>query len=624
MNKLFLLLVVTLMSISSFASVTVTQTKERISYLFKVEGVNTKLIQRDGQKFAQVTFKGIGDHQGVFGQIGNPELPVIQFVLETSDINSIKITWEAESNKALALSAPLYPVQPSFSKSASKRPDLVINKSVQDIKDRYKIRPIGSVNGVKRVLVTLFPYEYQSLTHSYKLYSTFKVAAKAAQHKSVDQESILFIVGSAFKDSAGLKKYMEFKQELGFKVITHVVNFFNRKPEKIRAKIKEVYNQEAGRLKYILIIGDSGDVPGQEAKFIVGTTDNYYRSIDTDDYESDINSPDLGVGRLTIKNSAQLDSVLNKLMIYQKGEFSDESWLDRIAFIATNDRYTIAEGSHNYAIDNYTAPANYIGHFPEQNQLGGDKLYAITHHASGRDVVKAMKDGRFIVNYSGHGSVKTWAGPRVTQSDIRSLEHSDARPFVISNACITGQFTRKESFAETWIRHPQGAIMMWASMDSTYWDEDDLLERAMYDAIFKLKLQNFNKITQYALDKVFVHYGPDRKGNYYWETYHTFGDPSIRLRDGRTVDITIEGELSAHVGSKGHQIKVLSSDGSPLVGARVALVDPNKDGLRTTAYTDENGVANLNMTHFTQSGELKLSIYGHNTKVVFKSFKLLK
>ncbi len=144
--------------------------------------------------------------------------------------------------------------------------------------------------------------------------------------------------------------------------------------------------------------------------------------------------------------------------------------------------------------------------------------------------MQSMRAGRVIINYSGHGSTDSWAGPNVSQSNVRSLNHDSALPFVISNACITGDFTVQESFAETWLRHPKGAIMFWGSMDSSYWDEDDILERRMFDGIFRDKIMKFGSITQFALTELWKHYGGSGKSKYYFETYITFGDPSIELR----------------------------------------------------------------------------------------------
>src|SRR5690606_27381543 len=108
--------------------------------------------------------------------------------------------------------------------------------------------------------------------------------------------------------------------------------------------------------------------------------------------------------------------------------------------LATNDRYTVAEGSHNYVIDTYTKNQGYVGVFPNANELGGDKLYAITHRVSNQRANEVIAMGRTIINYSGHGATTYWDSPGVTQADVRALNHENATAFVVSNACITGQF----------------------------------------------------------------------------------------------------------------------------------------------------------------------------------------
>ena len=72
--------------------------------------------------------------------------------------------------------------------------------------------------------------------------------------------------------------------------------------------------------------------------------------------------------------------------------------------------------------------------------------------------------------------------------------------------------------------------MYWGSMDSTYWDEDDVLERRMFDGIFTGGKTTFGAITEFALREVAKQYGGSGRSDYYFETYHMFGDPSITLR----------------------------------------------------------------------------------------------
>lgn len=617
-----------LFSYSTWAKVSVEKEGVITNYSFSIDSLKITKVKVDGMSFEKVLLNGVQTYSGVFGKLGGPAIPVVRVIVDVKNLKDISVEWDSAKGNLKSLGSTVYPVQPSYSKSAKQAPDFIYNKDQYTTKKtapNFTTEIVGSFQGAKRVMVTLFPFQYHADNNSYKLTKRFTVKVKEMSVEKSGDEAIVFVVGRAFEKSNGLQKYIQLKRQMGYRVFTHQLTRRNKKPAKIRAAIQKIFKTDGVNLKYVLLIGDDDDVPGQKAKYIMGTTDHYYRAVDTNDYDSDINGPDLGVGRISAKNNKQLDSIFNKLTVYQRGEFSDESWLEQIAFIATDDRYKVAEASHNYAIDTYTKAANYIGNYPNNGELGGDRLYAITEHATAPKTVKHISDGRFIINYSGHGSTKTWAGPRVSQSNVRKMDHSDARPFVISNACITGQFQIKECFAETWLRHPQGAVMMWASMDSTYWDEDDLLEKSMYDAIFKLKLQNFNKITQYALGKVFSHYGALAKGNYYWETYHMFGDPSMRLRDGKTVEVVIYGTLTAQIGSKQHQLRIMSSTGKALPGARVSLMgsDNGKDIL-IVGYSNDNGEVQLDLSKVRNETTLKLAIYGHNTKLSITGFTLYK
>src|SRR5690606_23418005 len=125
--------------------------------------------------------------------------------------------------------------------------------------------------------------------------------------------------------------------------------------------------------------------------------------------------PDIGVGRVSVQTEEQLATVLAKYTRYVEGAFTDNAWLNGVSFLATNDRYTVAEGSHNYVIDTYTKNQGYVGVFPNANELGGDKLYAITHRVSNQRANEVIAMGRTIINYSGHGATTYWDSPGVTQ-----------------------------------------------------------------------------------------------------------------------------------------------------------------------------------------------------------------
>ena len=197
--------------------------------------------------------------------------------------------------------------------------------------------------------------------------------------------------------------------------------------------------------------------------------------------------------------------LFGKIARYTDGRFGADRWMQHPAFITTHDRWQVAEATHNSVIAKHLAPRSYDRVFPDASEKGGDKLYPISLNATDAQIVDHMKQGRFIINFSGHGSHTGWED--VTTQDVLSMNDPNALPWVISNACITGDFREEPVFAETWQRHPSGAITFWGSMDSSYWDEDDILEKAMYDAVFELGKRPFDSIHQYALGEVWRHYG---------------------------------------------------------------------------------------------------------------------
>jgi hypothetical protein len=284
-------------------------------------------------------------------------------------------------------------------------------------------------------------------------------------------------------------------------------------------------------LTVAILIGDNDQVPGYETKLLEGVTDHYYRCIDTADYDSDIGTPDIEVGRFAVSTEAELETVVRKQVRYETGVFADSSWLNRFSFIATDDssHFKVAEASFDYLIDRYTTPLGFLGDFPQNPQAGGDLLFAIRHKAVSNQVLDRMRAGRGFINYGGHGGENAWQGPEISAQDVQSIQHPHATPFVMSNACLTGKFVG-DSFAETWQRHPQGSVAFWGSMDSTYWSEDDILQRRVYDVMFRDADLRLGKFTDAGLSEVWRFYGGKGRSKYYWETYLVFGDPSTTIR----------------------------------------------------------------------------------------------
>ncbi|MBF0299753.1 MAG: hypothetical protein HQK51_13595 [Oligoflexia bacterium] len=438
----------------------------------KVNPINAEKEGFLGTKFAEVNLTAKDNTYTT--EIGLPKLPVIKRWIEfggnTNEINidlgNIDISKFQKFDLAQFADADMVvPVLPSVIKRAGEleKAKFVINKNFYNTSqiypsENYKIKNIISVRGKKLALIEIYPVKYNPLKKELYINENFKVNFNLKKFKSkldnsysfnkllsklvfnnnsginfgnpkdLDSNSnietasgsfkdTLFVVyGSKFANTSALLDYLKLKRQLGYNVISKNISEIGTTDVKLRAYVKSLYSNATTRPSYMVIIGDVSDVPtynGSAGGAGSQATDHFYASIDKDDYTTDIGGIDIFVSRLAVANPEELKVVVSKIIKYQKVTMNDLSWIKSSSWVATDDRYEIAEGTHNYVIDNYTSSPskNYVGNFPETNIKGGDKLYAITHKTETNDLKNMFNQGRSIIDYSGHGGHDFWAGP---------------------------------------------------------------------------------------------------------------------------------------------------------------------------------------------------------------------
>jgi PKD repeat protein len=292
----------------------------------------------------------------------------------------------------------------------------------------------------------------------------------------------------------------------------------------IKTYIQNAYDTWPLPPSYLLLVGDTNTIPTWTGPTIGTSTDLYYGTMDgSSDWH-----PDLGRGRFPVRSAEQTTAMVDKYLAYANLT-GQEPWLKWASFAATCDNYPVAEGTHNYVINNHTAPGGYTGTFPTDPQPGGDELYCISHGATHADLVNAFDEGRWAIIYSGHGSYSGWE-MGFTPSDVQNLTNYGVFPFVASHACLSGDFGQPEVFGETWVLQAnKGALVYWGSSTYSYWDEDDVLERAMFDSLFAAGTPHATVagMTDDGLAAVDAAYPGSAR--YYRETYNVLGDPAVKI-----------------------------------------------------------------------------------------------
>ncbi len=324
----------------------------------------------------------------------------------------------------------------------------------------------------------------------------------------------LVIAASTLSGHAKLTEFVNAKTAQGFTVSTYSVPGGTSNTA-IKSYISGLWGG-ANSPDYILLVGDSNTIPGWTGGGDGSPyTDLPYACMDAgDDW-----TPDIAIGRFPADDGAELTVLVDKTLSFDNGVFADAEYTARACFMASVDNYTVSEGTHNYVVSNHMDP----------NGIVSEKLYQVTYGATTQDVRDAFNDGKLYGCYSGHGATTYWAdGPEFHQSDINNLSNYQMYSWVLSFACITGTYNIDECFMETWVlAADKGAVAAWGSSVNSYWTEDDVLEKRLFDVLWDDDVRELGPL--YNTTKI-VYAGEMGSGSFtrrYFEMYNHMGDPAL-------------------------------------------------------------------------------------------------
>ena len=155
--------------------------------------------------------------------------------------------------------------------------------------------------------------------------------------------------------------------------------------------------------------------------------------------------------------------------------------------------------------------------------------------ATTQQVRDAFNAGVFYGIYSGHGGTTSWAdGPPFSVSDVNGLTNTDMYPFCLQLRLRLPDPTFQLSVSP---RHgfelpTRAHLLSTVSSVNSYWTEDDVLERRLFDAIFDADdsvPSEVGPVWQEALVRFVAEMGTDATSRRYHEMYNLMGDPSLRF-----------------------------------------------------------------------------------------------
>ncbi|MCU0850796.1 MAG: C25 family cysteine peptidase [Candidatus Thermoplasmatota archaeon] len=514
-----------------------------------------------GQTFTTIQLSD----EGVSTAVGDAQLPVIsrffeipfganpQLIIESE-------TWETVSLNSLHLPSMVAPVQPSLVKIEGASVPFTKNDAYYTI-DAFQpssfatIKTLGELRSRQIAFLQVSPVQYNPALGEMRILTqcTLRIdlpgsdLVQTAQNidrystTSYDQllktsfvnfgdlqgtgrlgprqEGYLIIVHDAFFDA--IQPLADWKNSKGFDVTVTTTSEIPGGPtkENIKNYFVDAYNNWPIPPSYILLVGDVAQIPTWTGSDSGTCTDLYYVTIDSGNYFAD-----MIISRFSAATAQQVTAMVDKTLYYEEGNFENDAWVKKATFIASSDMGGMAEDTHNYVIDLYLSPNNY----------SCDKIWE-SQGGNTADITNALNDGRSLCIYSGHGYSGGWATGPYDQGDVQNLQNQGMYPFVTSHACSTNPFSESECFGETWLRvENKGGIAFWGASASTYWDEDDILEKRMFKAWWEDNLGTIGGMTNMGLFYLYQEYGGGGMTQYYFEAYNVLGDSSVEIWRGQS------------------------------------------------------------------------------------------
>ncbi len=603
----------------------------------------------EGKTFTRFYLKdrGIGE----LNIVGKPNLPAIRRFVEVP--KGAKVTYsivgvnkKVMNMKEEGIEYPIMPSYPPVPKIKGAKPHLVMDEKLYSQDDFWpqnaiNIKKAGIIRGHDLYLIEFYPVRYNPLRSELEVITDIKLNIRfdggniAKSMSDIQREyspffermlknkvinygtfetklnpalpvSYLIITPAAYLDS--LQSFITWKKQMGYHV--HVATIPDSIPSgdtlTVKQYIQNAYDNWSVPPTFVLLVGDVNDIGNWWSTAENNPANDLgYALLEGTDY-----FPDVYVGRFSATTDSMVGVIVRKVISYEKTLWgADTAWSQKAFFIASADpsNHQVAENTHLYCM-------NIVRNYG----MTADSLFAYSTSGAPTIITNTVNDGRALLTYSGHGSETGWADYSDLQysvSDIYSnLTNGVKTPFEETYACLTGSYTTGECYQEAWLRaENKGAAAAFGSSVTSLWDEDDILQRRMFDEIFDTGYVWVMGAINAAKMDFYAHYG-DNTGNVqtirYFQMYNLFGDPSMYIYTHVPYTFTLNNSPSIPFGTVNYNVTVSDALG-PVQGALVSAV---QNGVLLDAkYTDATGVATLTITTTTPDS-VYITVTGYNHK----------
>jgi len=322
-----------------------------------------------------------------------------------------------------------------------------------------------------------------------------------------------------------IQPFVQWKQTIGLTVVVaEYPTVTGSGATAIKNYIQNMYNSQ-GSVTYIVLVGDVAEMPTLNGVYESAPSDPCYVKLAGNDAY-----PDAFISRISCQNASNINYVTQKFIRFEKNIDVGAPWYNKGVGVAGPD----VGGSPPYAD---SIRMNWVR---DTLLLGGFTWVDKVNHPfqTAQDLINILNNGRYVLNYIGHGSGTSWSNTGFNVTNAYQLANGWKNPYLVDVACLNGNFTLNECLAEALLRagdtlNPKGVIAAYASSTNASWVPPCDMQLYAMHLMARQYRKTAGAMSFFGVMKAMDMWGGSTgEGLKLMEQYNLFGDCSILLTRG--------------------------------------------------------------------------------------------
>jgi hypothetical protein len=419
---------------------------------------------------------------------------------------------------------------------------------------------------------------------------------EATKYPVLDEQGRILIINNSMFTTT-IQPYIDWKRQKGFTV--DVVDITTAGPTAVQllAYIQAQYNLN-NDLAFVQIMGDHAQVPSLSSGG--GASDPSFALLAGGD-----SYPDIFVGRFSATTAVEMETQITRSIAYERDMQATNPWLSTGVGIASNQgggtTGDLGESDQTHIENIRTDLFSYA-------YTTVDQVYE-AQGATAAQIANGVNSGRGFINYCGHGSDTYWVTTGFSNTNVNQLTNDNKLPFIVSVACVNGNFANQTCFAEAWLRardsvtgNPRGAIAFYGSTINMGWNPPMRGQDEITDLMIANQKNSIGGLFFNGSSKMIEVYGASGVSEY--KCWHIFGDASLQVRTADPTELTATYSDVLFIGSPAFEVQTAP-------GAWVSLYANGVNYGNT--YADASGMAVVALNPIpTQPMAMTVTITAYN------------